>query len=141
MARLSDVDVDKEIIRRASTGAVPRLAQLFDVSQSYVEKIRNGSRGFPAPCGLGMRPWLLRSKALIDQWHQNRLEQIERAYQRALQSLDRDEALALAPGEPGSLVLFRGALALKPAAPPVTPTVPMPAKSQAGVFYDRRGTR
>jgi hypothetical protein len=57
-----------------------------------------------------------------------------------LGAFGRDEALSLVPGEPGSLGGVRGALARKPPAPPPAPTVPMPAKTRVGVFYDRRGT-
>jgi hypothetical protein len=49
-----------------------------------------------------------------------------------------EEALSLEPGRPGSLVLFKGRLTLKPYAPPPVPTAPVPAKTTAGLFYDRR---
>jgi hypothetical protein len=140
MAKLSDMD--REIIRRAPVGSAPRLAALFGVSLSYVEKVRSGTRGFPGPCGLGMRPWVLRSAALLQQWRTQQLERIEKAYQRAVEALDRDEALTLAPGEPGTLMLFRGALALKPRVPPpVVLTSGRPAAAQPGLLYDRRGPR
>jgi hypothetical protein len=145
-------DFQKEMIRRCPAGDVWRLPATFDVSRHYVKKIREGAKGLPATEGMAARPWLIRARHLLEKWRTRQLARIEAAYQRALACVDndeaisikieptRDEALSLVPGEPGSLVLFRGALAIKPkpTAPPATPTGPMPAKSQAGLFYDRR---
>jgi hypothetical protein len=150
MAKLDDWQ--KEVIRRAPTEpvVVHRLAALFDVTRSCVKKIRNGSRGLPGPNGSGMRTGLRRTRNALEKWRTIQHERIEAAYRRALEKIDRDEAvsvalpplsrdeaLSLMPDKPG-VVLLDGALAIKPAAPPPAPTVPMPAKSQAGVFYDRR---
>jgi hypothetical protein len=125
MAKLSNRD--KEIIRRAPAGSAGRLAALFNISPAYVKKIRHGSRGLRGQNGLGMRPWLLRARDLLEKWRATQHERIEGAYRRALECIDkdeavritlepigRDEALSLVPGKPGSLALFKGALARKP---------------------------
>jgi hypothetical protein len=143
------LDLDKEIIRRAPKGSVHRLAALFEVSAACIKRIRNGSRGLPGQNGLGMRPWEIHTRDLIETWRTRQLARIEAAYQRALASVDNDEPITLEPetteeavsrlpDAPGSVVLFRGALVRKPPAPPIAPSVPMQAKSKGGLFYDRR---
>ena len=149
VAKLSDLD--KEIIRRApgGFGSIARLAALFEVSRGCIEKIRSGERGLPGQNGLGSRPWVIRSRELVETWRTRQLARVEAAYRRALERIDSDqpitleptteEALSRLPGAPGSLVLFKGALALKPQAPPPpAPTArPIPAR-RVGLMYDRR---
>jgi hypothetical protein len=147
-------DWTKEMIRRApgGFGSIARLAALFDVSRGCIEKIRSGERGMPGQNGLGSRPWVIRSRELVETWRTRQLARIEVGYRRALDCVDNDqpitlepeptteEALSRLPGNPGSLVLFRGALTIKPKpdAPTAAPMAPTPAKSERGVFYDRR---
>jgi hypothetical protein len=122
----------------------------FGVSRSCINRIRNGSRGWPLQNGLGARPWELHEREQVEHWHARWQALGEAKRRRALERIDRDEpvsleveptdeeALSLVPGKPGSLVLFKNRLTLKPYVPPPAPTAPVPAKGTAGVFYDRR---
>lgn len=145
-------DMDNEIIRRAPKGAVPRLAERFRVSPRHIKRIRSGASGLPLQNGLGARPHVLREREQVEQWHARWLALGEAKRLRALERIDKDEPvsvtltreerLALMPGEPGSLGVFEGALVIKPRTPPPAPPAALrasvPAKSQSGLFYDRR---
>lgn len=145
-------DWQKEMIRRAPEGfeSVYRLAAMFGVSRSCINRIRNGTRGLPGKNGLGMRPWELRERELLETWRAREHARVEASYRRGSECIDKDqpisleveptdeEALSRLPGKPGTLVLFKGRLALIPYVPPPAPTAPVPAKTTAGLFYDRR---
>jgi hypothetical protein len=145
-------DMDNEIIRRAPKGAVYRLAALFHVSPRQIKRIRSGDRGLPLQSGLGARPHLLRTQNALDKWRTHQHAQTEAKYRRGQECIDRDEPvsitltreekMALMPCAPGELGVFEGALVIKPRTPPPAPPAALrasvPAKSQSGLFYDRR---
>jgi hypothetical protein len=142
-------DMDNEIIRRAPKGAVSRLATLFRRTPRHIKRIRSGACGLPLQNGLGARPHVLRELDLIEQWYERYLAKGAAMRRRALECVAKDEPISLEVeptdeealsrlGKPGTLALFKNRLALIPYVPPPAPTAPVPAKTTAGLFYDRR---
>lgn len=88
-------DIDRELIRRApdGLGVAIRLADLFGLSLSGVNRISSGSRGLPCRNGLGSRPEQLKTRELVERWHARQLAQTESQYRRALEAIEANEAL------------------------------------------------
>lgn len=106
MAKLSELD--RQIIRWAPPGSGFRLAQLFGVSVRYILQLQSGKRGLPLGNGLGARPWKLRDRDLVMEWHQRRVGQADAARDRALKEINEGEALNGLPGQRAPAGLYRG---------------------------------
>jgi hypothetical protein len=109
MAKLCEIE--REIIRRAAcvTGNVPVLAQRFGISIGHVMRLQAGKRGWPLVNGLGARPWELKERTLIHEWHRRRVAQADAGRDRALRELDeREQPLELPHEEAEPPRLFHG---------------------------------
>jgi hypothetical protein len=106
MAKLTEVD--RQIIRSAPPGCGIRLAELFDVSWRYILQLQSGKRGMPLVNGLGARPWRLKDRELVVEWHRRKVAQADAARDRALKEIDDGEGFWVVKIEAERGHLFQG---------------------------------